>query len=153
MNAATFAGTWVVNYGTVNGPPCIYSSNCTVEVINPASSGILTGSLIQRATDWYGHVWVRTQAANGTTWGSWYLQTPIPFTCTLSSGACAAQSLGIPMFSQPACSANSTGTGTLSGILKLPLVEGGGYVWSVTPTSTVGTDSATVSGICVGNPG
>ena len=38
-------------------------------------------------------------------------------------------------------------------VFALPLVEGGGYVWSVTPTSTVGTDSATVSGICVGNPG
>ncbi|HEX4541866.1 MAG TPA: hypothetical protein VH114_01770, partial [Candidatus Acidoferrum sp.] len=60
--------------------------------------------------------------------------------CTMTTGACAAQSLGSTYAVAPACFAISTGGGTLSGFLKVPSTT-----TTATPTSSVGTDTAVVN--------
>jgi hypothetical protein len=67
--------------------------------------------------------------------------------CTMSSGACSAQTLGHTYNSAPVCTLTWTGTGTLTGILKVP----GTTTTTVTPTSSVNTDTAQVNFTCVGN--
>jgi hypothetical protein len=65
--------------------------------------------------------------------------------CTMVSGACSQQSFATPYNSAPVCFANWTGSGTLKGIIKLPSTT-----TSVTPQSTVNTDSAQVGWACLG---
>lgn len=67
-------------------------------------------------------------------------------TCTMSSGACSAQSLGHTYASAPNCFVNWNATGTLTGILKAPSTT-----TTVTPASSVGTDTAVVNWFCLGN--
>jgi hypothetical protein len=66
--------------------------------------------------------------------------------CTMTSGSCAVQSLGSTYLTAPKCFANWTGTGTLTGIIKVPSTA-----TSVTPASSVRTDSAEVNWACFGN--
>lgn len=66
--------------------------------------------------------------------------------CTMTSGTCGAQSLGSTYSSAPKCFANWTGTGTLTGILKVPSTT-----TTVAPASTVGTDTAQVNWACFGS--
>lgn len=66
--------------------------------------------------------------------------------CTMSAGTCSAQSLGSTYSSAPVCFLTWTGTGTLTGILKVASTT-----TTVTPASTVGTDTAQVNWECHGN--
>jgi hypothetical protein len=67
--------------------------------------------------------------------------------CTMTAGACAAQTLGSGTYSTaPLCTLTWTGTGTLTGILKVASTA-----TTVTPTSSVGTDTAVVNYQCWGN--
>ena len=66
--------------------------------------------------------------------------------CTMSSGACTAQPLSHTYAAAPKCFVNWTGTGTLTGLLKIPSTTS-----TVTPASSVGSDSAQVNWACFGN--
>jgi len=66
--------------------------------------------------------------------------------CTMASGACAQQNFATPYNSVPVCFANWTGSGTLTGIIKIPSTT-----TSVSPQSTVRSDNAQVSWACFGN--
>lgn len=65
--------------------------------------------------------------------------------CTMASGACTAQTLSHTYTIGPYCTGNWSGTGTLTGLLKFPSTTS-----SVTPTSSVGTDSAQITWTCFG---
>jgi hypothetical protein len=65
--------------------------------------------------------------------------------CTMVSGACSQQEFATPYNSAPVCFANWTGTGALTGIIRVPATA-----TSVTPQSTVNTDSAQVGWACLG---
>lgn len=67
-------------------------------------------------------------------------------TCTMASGACTAQTLGHIYASAPPCFATWNGSGTLTGLIKAPSTT-----TTVTPASSVGTDSAQVGWFCLGN--
>jgi hypothetical protein len=73
--------------------------------------------------------------------------------CVMAAGACSAINL-IHTYNSGAmsCSASWNGTGTFTGILKLPITVSGGTggVGTVTPASTVGTDTANIFGTCSG---
>ncbi len=66
--------------------------------------------------------------------------------CTMSAGACPAQSLGSTYASAPFCFGTWTGGGTLAGTLKITSTT-----TTVTPQSSTGTDTAQVNWICFGN--
>jgi hypothetical protein len=66
--------------------------------------------------------------------------------CTMAAGACAAQTLAHTYAVAPACIATWTGTGTLTGIIKIASTT-----TTVTPSSSVGTDTAQVNWVCFGN--
>ena len=66
--------------------------------------------------------------------------------CTMSSGTCSAQSLGHTYAAAPPCFATWNGLGTLTGLIKAPSTT-----TTVTPASSVGTDSAQVWWGCFGN--
>jgi len=66
--------------------------------------------------------------------------------CTMASGTCPAQSLSTTYSAAPLCFANWTGTGTLTGIIKIASTT-----TTVTPSSSVGTDTAQVNWACFGN--
>lgn len=66
--------------------------------------------------------------------------------CTMSSGTCAAQSLSGTYSAAPICVASWTGAGTLTGALKVPSTT-----TTVTPASSLGTDTAVVNWQCFGN--
>lgn len=74
-------------------------------------------------------------------------QADMSGTCTMTAGACS------PIFFvgiwsvTPACVVSWTGAGTLTGILRTNVTT-----VQIAPSSTVGTDTATVAYICVGNP-
>lgn len=67
--------------------------------------------------------------------------------CTMAAGACSTQTFGSTYLQNPVCLGNWTGTGTLTGILKL----NSGALSSVTITSSVGTDTAQIAWACFGN--
>lgn len=67
-------------------------------------------------------------------------------TCTMASGTCPSQFLQSGYANPPNCIATWNGTGTLTGILKVPSTSG-----IATPSSTVGTDTAVVNWACFGN--
>ena len=71
-------------------------------------------------------------------------------TCTMSSGACTGQTLSFNYSNTPICFGNWTGAGTLTGILKFP-VTGSFPTQVVTPTSSVGSDTAVVNWTCQSN--
>jgi hypothetical protein len=66
--------------------------------------------------------------------------------CTMSFGACPAQTLGHTYASPPNCIAAWNGSGTLTGRLKVPSTT-----TTVTPNSTTNTDTAQVNWVCFGN--
>lgn len=68
--------------------------------------------------------------------------------CTMTAGTCTLQTFpsGLTYSSVPNCFLTWTGTGTLTGILKP-----GATTTSVTPTSSVGTDTAQISWVCFGS--
>lgn len=66
--------------------------------------------------------------------------------CTMAAGTCSAQTLAQTYSAAPACFANWTGAGTLTGLLKVPSTT-----TTVTPASSVGTDTAVVNWGCFGN--
>lgn len=91
------------------------------------------------------------RASSGTgTWSTWQLENTYTGTCTMTAGACSAQNLPVLFISAPACWGSFTGTGTLTGILKFP--SSAGSPGTVTPTSTVNTDTAQVRYFCTGAP-
>lgn len=67
-------------------------------------------------------------------------------TCTMSSGTCSAQSLSYTYNAAPNCFATWNGSGTLTGLIKAPSTT-----TTVTPASSVGTDTAVVNWACYGN--
>ena len=69
-------------------------------------------------------------------------------TCTMASGACAAVSLSRTYTTPPFCQVSWTGTGTLTGVLKVTSTT-----TTVTPTSTVGSDTAVINIACFGATG
>lgn len=66
--------------------------------------------------------------------------------CTMTAGTCAAQNLVKTYTTAPNCVATWNGSGTLTGILKVPSTT-----TTVTPASSVNTDTAVVNWICFGN--
>lgn len=65
--------------------------------------------------------------------------------CTMVSGVCPSQTLGHTYGAAPICFGNSNGTGTLTGILKMPSTT-----TAVVPTSTINTDTAHINWVCLG---
>lgn len=65
--------------------------------------------------------------------------------CTMSTGACSAQTLNNTYSSAPTCFATWTGTGTLAGAIKIASTT-----TTVTPSSSTGTDTAQVNWFCIG---
>lgn len=63
--------------------------------------------------------------------------------CTMVSGTCSAQSLTKTYSTAPRCFASWNGSGTLTGILKVPSTTS-----TVTPASSVNTDTAVVNWEC-----
>ena len=80
---------------------------------------------------------INTHAANKDVSGS----------CAMSSGACTAISFASTYASTPSCVCSWDGIGTLTGVIKCTH-----STTSITPSSTVGTDTASVSYHCIGNP-
>jgi hypothetical protein len=68
-------------------------------------------------------------------------------TCAMTSGTCSAQSFSAGYSNTPSCTCSWNGSGTLTGLLKCA-----NGVSSITPASTVSTDTAVVAWMCVGNP-
>jgi hypothetical protein len=66
--------------------------------------------------------------------------------CTMTAGACSAQTLGHTYTAAPGCVLTWTGTGTLTGHLMAPSTT-----TTVTPASDVNTDTAQVTWACFGN--
>ena len=66
--------------------------------------------------------------------------------CTMAAGACSAQALGSTYTTAPLCGLTWTGTGTLTGIIKVASTT-----TTMTPTSSVGTDTEQVNWFCFGN--
>lgn len=67
-------------------------------------------------------------------------------TCTMSAGTCTGQTLKATYAAAPLCFASWNGSGTLTGILSVPSTTG-----TVTPASSVNTDTAHVNWACYGN--
>lgn len=67
--------------------------------------------------------------------------------CLMTSGACTAQTFTAAFNFTPVCTCTWSGSGTLTGAIKCPATT-----TTVTPASTVGTDTAQISWICVGQP-
>jgi hypothetical protein len=67
-------------------------------------------------------------------------------TCTMAAGTCAAQSLSTTYNTAPTCFLTWSGTGTLTGALKVASTT-----TTVTPSSSGGTDTARVNWVCFGN--
>ena len=83
--------------------------------------------------------------ANGSTGSGAFLRMLDQGSCTMTSGACASVTLNHTYTTAPVCLGNWTGSGTLVGALKMPTTT-----TSVTPASSVGTDTAVVSYVCFG---
>jgi hypothetical protein len=66
--------------------------------------------------------------------------------CTMTAGTCSAQSLSRTYTVAPNCIATWTGSGTLTGLVKVSSTT-----TTVTPASTVSTDTAVVNWVCFGN--
>ncbi len=66
--------------------------------------------------------------------------------CTMTAGACAAQTLGSTYTTAPTCIGTWTGTGALAGTIKMPSTT-----TTVTPASSNGADTAVVNWACFGN--
>lgn len=66
--------------------------------------------------------------------------------CTMAAGTCSAQALGSTYLAAPLCIASWTGGGTLTGIIKVSSTT-----TTVTPGSSINTDTAQVNWICFGN--
>lgn len=66
--------------------------------------------------------------------------------CTMAAGTCSAQTLAYTYTAAPLCWAVWTGTGTDTGFIKLASTT-----TTVTPSSSVGTDTAQVNWFCAGN--
>jgi hypothetical protein len=66
--------------------------------------------------------------------------------CTMSAGACSAQTLGSTYSAAPVCLLTWTGTGTLAGVLKVAATT-----TTVTPSSSNSSDTAQVNWACFGN--
>jgi hypothetical protein len=91
-------------------------------------------------------------AVNGAS-GGWqpfsfssFLRIADQGTCTMAGGTCPDQKLSHTYLSPPQCFANWNGTGTLTGILKVPSTTS-----KVTPASSVDTDTAQINWACLGN--
>lgn len=68
-------------------------------------------------------------------------------TCVMASGACSAQTFTHAFNFAPVCTCSWTGSGTLTGAIKCPSTT-----TTVTPASAIGTDTAVIGWICVGQP-
>lgn len=66
--------------------------------------------------------------------------------CTMTAGTCSVQSLSRTYTVAPNCIATWTGAGTLTGLVKVPSTT-----TTVTPASSVSTDTAVVNWVCFGN--
>lgn len=66
--------------------------------------------------------------------------------CVMTGGSCPAQPLSKTYNAAPLCFSNWDGTGSLTGILRVPSTR-----TTVTPSSTVGSDTARVNWACFGN--
>lgn len=66
--------------------------------------------------------------------------------CTMNSGTCTAQRLGSPYETAPLCTVTWTGNGRLHGQLKVASTA-----TTVTPSSSVDSDTAQVNWMCFGN--
>jgi hypothetical protein len=76
------------------------------------------------------------------------------FQCTMAAGTCSAQTLThIYTNGNMSCTASWSGTGTLTGLIKVAITIGSipSTYATVTPSSTVGTDTAQVWGTCIGH--
>jgi hypothetical protein len=68
-------------------------------------------------------------------------------TCTMAAGTCSTQTLSHTYSAAPVCTGNWNGSGgALTGFLKFPSTT-----TTVTPASTVGTDTPQINWICFGN--
>lgn len=143
------------SYNFLNAPPC---GGCLVRVMNVgAVVGAPGDEVVQVAWDAEGTAgaeWTRTKGATGS-WSSWKLLTVATGSCTMQSGTCASPAtpitLAVPFANQPACGWSWNGTGTLTGIVHLTFGVSG-TTYTVTPVSSVSTDTAQIVVICGGAP-
>jgi hypothetical protein len=100
----------------------------------PTVTNLTTSNLIFSAAQSH----IKTASANKDVSGG----------CTMTAGACGAITFSTAYVSQPACTVTWDGiTGTLTGVLSSHAATTG-----LTPTSSVGTDTAKVFYVCIGNP-
>lgn len=66
--------------------------------------------------------------------------------CTMTAGACSAQSLGSTYAAAPVCFANVTTVGGTQGFIRAPSTT-----TTVTPTSSSAAETSTVNWACLGN--
>ena len=123
-------------------------------VMSGTGAPTLEGKSNGMQTTWYsGNETGQTAQVKGSTGAASFAQLnqtasgDFAGSCTMSSGACTAQSFGAAFNSAPVCTCSWNGTGTLTGGLKCPSTTS-----TVTPASSVGTDTAQVNWICAGHP-
>jgi hypothetical protein len=102
------------------------------------------GAIIQLSNDTLGGAIWSFGSMNLQTSGS--LKIGDQGTCTMSSGSCGGVKLSHSYSTPPTCLLSWTGAGTLSGALVVSSTH-----TTVTPASSVRTDSATVNWVCFGN--
>jgi hypothetical protein len=115
------------------------STPCKFFMVNIATPGVLN----IRNNAYTANIWTLDDHGNNVVQA---LKIADEGTCTMSGGTCPAQSLSHVYNSAPKCFANWTGTGMLTGLLKVPSTTS-----AVTPASSVGTDTAQVNWGCFGN--
>lgn len=125
--AAFFAGP---NASTNN------ANSQTIELVSRTSGGVVNHDFIKALAD--GNINSSAPVQQ--------LKLADQGTCTMSSGACSAQSLSTTYTAAPVCVATWTGTGTLAGAIKIASTT-----TTVTPSSSTGTDTAQVNWVCFGS--
>ena len=110
--------------------------------VNAGTSGVFNFDVDQVPTGKFPHF--RPSTDNSLT--SYLPFFAVKGSCTMASGTCSAQTFAGSQTLQfaPQCFGSWTGTGTLTGILKFPSTT-----TTVTPASSVGTDSAQVNFVCM----
>lgn len=133
---------------------CNPPTNCQTPGSNTNNPMQTTTSFVDTASFGNGHP--QFASSGPINFGNGAMQAPKGFfntvviadqgSCTMTTGTCSAQSLSRTYTAAPNCFATWNGTGTLTGILKAPSTT-----TTVTPASSIGTDTAVVNWACFGN--
>jgi hypothetical protein len=156
-NTLTYSGTSGISAPVLTStvaigtPPLVVTSTTNVPNLNAATLNGNTFAVpgaIGSTTPNIASFTNLSFSGNGSHLKTFAANKDITGTCTMTSGACTLISFSTAYTSQPACMVTWDGiTGTLTGVLSSHSTTSG-----LTPTSSVGTDTAKVFYICVGNP-